>query len=927
MPSVTFDGRSFMLDGRRIWIVSGSIDYFRIPRELWADRIHAAKLAGFNTIVASVDWARCEPRASQFDFGGDNDIRHFIHLVGEAGLWCVLRPGPFIGSGVDFGGLPPWLGGVANISFRTANGPFLEACSRYITALAEQVRSQQVTSPGKGGPIILVQNENAWTCGHAALSHGYLGELNRYLREAGFTVPTINANNLWQGVEGEVDCWTGGHRLLSTLRELAVVRPAQPRVVIDVDVAPLASWTTGTPAPPSGPSIARRLAEILAAGGQYNIASLVGGTNFGFMGGRLTDGVESYACSTPHPSAPISETGAPGAMMPYVRRISTFASRFGRVFANLDPLYQPVVLDPGEAGAVKGKGAEPGPAVVHAFGAQGGVVFVFAAPGAAPGGTVTLLLREGTALPTPIGSSGVAWCLLNVAITSRAVVDYCSLSALGTVGNVLVCFGPPGTEGVVSINGSPITLRVPAERTPLVVTQEGITIVVCNEDLVDQTYLAEGAVYVGVTGIRADGTPVASEEAYAKIDADGTVTTTPAAAGRRARSAPRAVIAGWSTATTEDYTSGASARFAAIDGPADLAALGAPHGYGWYRIMLKRTSGKRVKFALPSCLDRFHLFLDGRDSGVIGRGPGAARELSISLRRGDQTMVVLAENLGRVCGGSDLGESKGLIRHAWEVSPLHVGKATVRAGPPIDVLGFKAPLWEVAEGDQTSPDRLTWTFRHTRKVPVFMHIAQPVARGLLLLNDRPVRYLGRSSGGYVCFEADDLSRGMNTVQIALVADGAGLSTDERELEDLASNMSSSVTFWLGTASVTAKAEWAFARWEPPMSSAFSPAGRPGDWQGPTWSRTMFKAADTHAALMLEPIGMTKGQIYLNGRHVCRYFVASAAGEKIGPVARYYLPEPWVHAGGDNELMLFDEHGADPSKCRLVYDASSPPVRA
>src|SRR5690606_3070223 len=62
MATVTFDGRSFMLDGRRIWLVSGQVAYGRIPREHWADRIHAAKLAGLNTIETPVFWSQHEPR-------------------------------------------------------------------------------------------------------------------------------------------------------------------------------------------------------------------------------------------------------------------------------------------------------------------------------------------------------------------------------------------------------------------------------------------------------------------------------------------------------------------------------------------------------------------------------------------------------------------------------------------------------------------------------------------------------------------------------------------------------------------------------------------------------------------------------------------------------------------------------------------------
>ena len=124
MPSVTHDGRSFLVDGRRIWLVSGRIPYARLPREAWADRIHQAKLAGLNTVETPVFWARHEPRPGRFDFTGDNDLRHFVDLVGKAGMMCILGLGPYVGAAWDMGGLPPWLTGK---SLRTNSGPYLEA--------------------------------------------------------------------------------------------------------------------------------------------------------------------------------------------------------------------------------------------------------------------------------------------------------------------------------------------------------------------------------------------------------------------------------------------------------------------------------------------------------------------------------------------------------------------------------------------------------------------------------------------------------------------------------------------------------------------------------------------------------------------------------------------------------------------------------
>ncbi len=43
MASVSYDARSFIVDNRRIWIVSGAIHYFRTPAGLWKDRLLKAK--------------------------------------------------------------------------------------------------------------------------------------------------------------------------------------------------------------------------------------------------------------------------------------------------------------------------------------------------------------------------------------------------------------------------------------------------------------------------------------------------------------------------------------------------------------------------------------------------------------------------------------------------------------------------------------------------------------------------------------------------------------------------------------------------------------------------------------------------------------------------------------------------------------------
>lgn len=995
MPSVTYDSQSFMLDGRRIWLVSGSVNYARIARDQWADRIHAAKLAGFNTIEAPVIWARHEPRAGHFEFTGEQDLRAFVKMVGAAGMWCILRPGPAIGADWDLGGIPPWALDLPGVKLRTGNQVFLEACSRYLTAVSEQVRDLQVTSAGTGGPVIMVQNENAWTCGHDDQARAYLGELNRYLREGGITVPIIDANNLWQGVEGEIDCWSGSQQLLGAMRQLTAVQPDQPRMVIDFVAGHAQTWgeQSGTERGGiSGPTLERRLAEVLAGGGQFNVAPFHGGTSFGFSAGRSAKGTGSFFTSSHDQHAPLREDGSPSPSYHAVRRIATFASRFGRVLANRSTQYRPVMIDPspvfeadetGHSGAHAGghskadkhskAAATSAPvSVVHSIGNQGGVAFVFGdAHGHGPR-SVRLMLPDGTTLPVDLGPAAgsgntehanhpsavwpsVVWCLFDVHIGGRASLDYCNLSAFAVVGRVFVCFGHSGSRGVLAVNGSPIEVTVPSGKSPEIVELEGITVVVCSVEQIDSTYVSDNAVYVGVHGLTADGRPIVAANAqgksYTKIDADGKVTPGSSSAASSTAAAKLPVpshdplkLGPWSHASLSDYIDGSSARFATIPGPADLGTLGSPFGYGWYRVTPSAPGAKKITVSAPIGGDRLHLFQAGKCVGIIGVGPGAEREVGVNFKKGEP-IVVLAENLGRFSSGTQLGERKGLIGHLAETSDLKPGKPKLVSGDPLEPLTFRAPLWEMRVGDTTLSDRVTWSLTAKPKGSLIVSFdgltgphgraeAFPV-RGLLLLNDKPIEYVDRSGPRTVTIDAELLGRGKNTIQFALMPDAVspdGMLEPVGSLEHVLKVVGDAVTFAEVKSQPTAKADWAFAKWEPPAASLYTAAGKSakppkhGPGAGPTWWKSHFTytPSATHpiGPVYLDLAGLSKGQIYLNGKHLGRYFVETGDGKHVGPQHRAFIPGPWLRAG-ENDLVIFDEHSAAPVKVKLVIDESLP----
>ena len=930
MGSITYDGRSFMIDGRRIWIISASLSMFRIPRAQWKDRIHAARLAGFNTIEVPIPWCRIEPRPGQFDFTDNNDIRHFVELVAEAGMWCILRPGPYIGDGWDLGGIPSWILAKDGVKLRAPNQPFHESCSRYISALSGQLRTLQVTSSGSGGPILLIQVETQWTCSHKDMGTTYLGELNRYLRESGFTVPMINANNLWQGVESEIDCWVGERDMLSIMRQLGTVLPDQPRMVIDF--GPKTPARLGLPEPePMDPQVIQRsLAEILAGGGQYNFIPFAAGQTPGFWGGQMLHAESPFLGPVNELQAPIDVLGRPTARFHHVRTISTFASTFGKVFAHLDPQNHSVVLDPIRPGESKAGRADFGPTVVHRTGSQGSVAFIFstnAHSNAKTRGSVNLMLADGSYLPVDLGGKLVHWCLFDAHISGRSTLTYSSLCVLGVCGQTIVVFGGPGTVGRIAINGSPLEVDVPSAKTPTILVHEGITVVVCSDQQIEETFIGTEAVYVGVSGIDASGKPFGTGRCT-RISSKGEVSTqtlTP-----RSKSKTTKITRGvWEAADTIEHAAGTNPRFATIPSPAPLSQLGSPQGYGWYRATEKVGAAKKCTIAAPTSGDRFQVFLDGVPVGVMGRGPGATEHLGVSFKKGEHTIVLLADNMGYVSEGSNCNEGKkGLCDQLWEVTQVKIGKPRIVEGTPLSPLTFKSPLFGVRDDDQTHPSRVSWTIAHRRKSPLFVSVAGSPTRGLLILNDQPVRYLEAGEHASIVLDGETLKRGNNAIEFAMVHEFGDEDVATAQVNAVAEKLGVVLTVWEGDAEITAKSTWAFAKWEKPMDSMFAPVGKSSANRAPipTWWKTTFEAPSTGDAITLHLTGMTKGQVFLNGKHVCRYFVALANGTPVPPTDTVVLAASDL-AEGENELVLFDEHGGNPEKCKFVIESAEDAIRA
>ena len=105
----TVGNGTFLLDGAPIRLFAGSLQHFRIHPAHWEHRLSLARYAGLNAVQTLIPWFMMEPSPGAFVTDGFADIVRFAKLCAKLDLKIILRPGPFICDGPDFGGLPWWL--------------------------------------------------------------------------------------------------------------------------------------------------------------------------------------------------------------------------------------------------------------------------------------------------------------------------------------------------------------------------------------------------------------------------------------------------------------------------------------------------------------------------------------------------------------------------------------------------------------------------------------------------------------------------------------------------------------------------------------------------------------------------------------------------------------------------------------------------
>jgi beta-galactosidase len=310
MQSFVAGDKTFLLNGKPFIVRAAELHYPRIPKEYWEHRIQMCKAMGMNTICIYLFWNFHEQQKGKYDFTGNKDIVAFIKLIQKNGMYCIVRPGPYVCAEWDMGGLPWWLLKKDQIKVRTLEDKyFMESTSRYFKKVGELLSPLQIQN---GGNIIMAQVENEY--GVWGNDGDYMAAIRDQLRASGLDKVQLfrcdwssNFNNYQlEGVLSTLN-FSAGSDVDAQFKKFKEVNPNSPLMCSEYWTGWFDAW--GSPHQTRGiNSFIGSLKDMMDRGISFSLYMAHGGTSFGQWAGSnappFSPDVSSYDYN-----APIDEGG------------------------------------------------------------------------------------------------------------------------------------------------------------------------------------------------------------------------------------------------------------------------------------------------------------------------------------------------------------------------------------------------------------------------------------------------------------------------------------------------------------------------------------------------------------------------------------------------------------------------------------------
>lgn len=939
---IDFSSRGLIIDGKPTFITGAEVQYPRIPRALWRNRLLRVRRAGYNTIQTYAYWSFHEPHEGVWDFKGDHDFRAFLDLVHSLGMYAIVRVGPYVNAEWDTGGMPIWLRFKPGVIVRKPNAPFEVAVDEWFDKIIPLVASEQVTH---GGPVIMIQLENEHPDGAGTdLPNDYFRHLQQKALSLGIDVPYF-FSGLNHGSDPIGDT------------------PIDP----DKRQSPWLStefWTgwiaTYGVDPGRSASLTRATWKVLALGGTgFSQYTLTGGTDF-----------DHWACDAQASAydfgAPIGQQGDFRIDYYPLKRAVMFADSFSDILAssrNATPDYANA-----SAGAF---------APIYARASDRGTICFFDA-GGSDHATAQLRLKDGTLIPKAgaihLDAGEIAPFVLDRPLTADITMRYAAVRLLGVAQcghtTTVVGYGNTGdpaellfdmTDGK-HVTEWPVTASIGKDLAEFDTEQgaDHLRVLLMPQSIADHTWFVDGRsgqlVVIGpdyVGDLSPDGKTAGTE--YNASDpsipssitilgdiASGTkgdsVYTEAPGTTRLAAIVPK--IGPWRCApgSTEASPTYDDTRWRLTDMPEQMGADGDSSDYCWYRATIESQGGS-FGLNFSDAGDWLSVFVNGKFAGetsVVTRYDSPEpRGVTVNLKAGQNQIAVLAAHYGRnklypwygPINDIDAKGIRGTVTLSaqptsstpittWQWLMDDKGEADAAAMATADPHGGGWQNASIGQDVFNGHIGYAW-FRTTLPSDNYGAGAHRVLH-FTAVDDNAFVYLNgkklASNYGYnVPFDVDLTSawKTDSPNELAVVdqntAQGGGL-TGPVTLLVLATPSTPPITGWRmhGNIDIPTATEWS------PVPSANLP-------EGPEFYQATFTVAPAfihgrRTALRISTKVLSRGFVWLNGHNLGRYPEKS-------PVDGIYLPECWLNPG-KNTVMIFDEDGKVPAPDPIFEEAAA-----
>lgn len=957
-PYINFDGKGFLINGKRTYLVAGELQYPRTPRAMWRDRLLRIKRAGYNTVQTYAFWNYHEPRQGQFDFTGEKDLDAFLKLVHSLDMYAIVRMGPYVNAEWDTGGLPVWLRFKPGLRPMSDNQPFYQAVTPYFAKLFPILVANQINH---GGPILMVQLENEHVLdggggGGTDMPDAYYHWYYNKARQAGLQVPLF-----FSGLNHNDD--PAGDSPFDILQRTSPWYSTE-------------FWTGWVGRYGMEPERAKKLEratwKVIAYGGAgYTHYTLAGGTDFDTWN-------NDQQASSYDFGSPIGQVGDLRDAYYRCKREAMFATSFAAVLSNS-------LAGSGGRGTAPTEGRVR---ITHRKGTAGEILFL----DNANGGPIKTQIKRAdgkvfpSAGPFTLDAGEIMPVVKGYLLAPGVTLQLAAAHLLGAATHrdmtTLVAYGVPGEpaelrfaaagakiagpsagDKALTVTATQVILKTRIPAGPPTVSAFGVgghtvRVLTMSADMADRTWflgngrIACGPDYVGEVdetggvlrltterrGLDALRSPALPQLLYAASLAAPVPLAAVSVPGAPA-AAPALGVWQVDALTQPAQPAYNDAAWKASDEPLPMGADGDISAYAWYRAKVNAPTSGVYQVSISDAGDWLTCFVNGKraDSSDVQTRyqTPVPRNLTVHLKAGANTLAFLTAHYGRnklfnYYGPLDKIDAKGIagtvsltttVPQAVSVNSFH-WQADDKA--PDDAAQFAAPDLAASGADwhgaTTTTDvfkgRAGWAWFRTflPNVPGphrRLHFNSIDDNGTVYLNGKKIAdNVGVNAG--IDIPLDDAWRdnAPNVLAVAVqnTAGAGGLLGDIKLTGGVADGIA--VHGWRMRGGVT-----------PPSSTAAvwrTLAGNAGA-NAPAFYRTTFAAtppaaAGPHPILRATFAGLSRGFFWLNGRCLGRY------PEK-APVDSIYLPESLLRPG-ENSLVVFDEDGKSPSQVKIIVETGA-----